>query len=175
MLLTLAKIVNFEEPFLLAVYASSREDEMRLVPWNDEQKRAFLEMQLLAQHQYYFSRYPAASYEIINLAQQPIGRLYVDRSGETIKILDITILPEYRSKGAGGKIVAEIMREGEQTNKPVEIYVENFNHSAKFFARLGFEPVAEEGFHVLWQWKPTAKTETTTKTETTAKKAMINA
>ena len=157
MLPKLSPVDNFDEPFLLSVYASTRTEEMALVPWSDEQKRAFLEMQLQAQHNYYLSRYPNASYSIINLEDQPIGRLYVDRQDDQdkIKILDITVLPEYRNRGVGTKLIAEILQAGEQAEKLVEIYIESYNPSAVLFSRLGFQPVGEEGFHVLWQWKPT--------------------
>jgi len=112
MLLTLTPVVDFDEPFLLAIYASTRTDEMAVVSWSDEQKQAFLEMQLQAQHQYYRSLYPKASYDIIKLEEQSIGRLYVDRQRDKIKILDITVLPEYRDRGAGTKLIAEILQAG---------------------------------------------------------------
>lgn len=84
--LKLSPIDNFDEPFLLTVYASTRSEEMALVSWSDEQKRAFLEMQLQAQHNFYLSRYPDASYSIINLEEQPIGRLYIERQEDKIDI-----------------------------------------------------------------------------------------
>ncbi len=159
MLPKLSAIDNFDEPFLLTVYASTRSDEMAVVSWSDEQKRAFLEMQFQAQHNYYLSRYPNASYSIISLEEQPIGRLYVERQEDKIKILDITVLPEYRNKGVGTKLIAEILQTGEETEKFVQIYIESYNPSANLFSRLGFKPVAEEGINLLWQWNPGAATE----------------
>ena len=159
MLLKLSPIDNFDESFLLTVYASTRSKEMALVSWSDEQKRAFLEMQFQAQHNYYLSRYPNASYSIINLEEQPIGRLYVDRQKDKIKILDITVLPEYRNRGVGTKLIAEILQAGEQAEKPVQIYIESYNPSANLFSRLGFQPIAEEGINFLLQWNPNATAE----------------
>ncbi len=157
MLPKLSPIDNSDEPVLLTIYASTRSREMAVVPWSDEQKRAFLEMQFQAQHNYYFSRYPNASYSIINFEEQAIGRLYVDRQEDKIKILDITVLPEYRNRGVGTKLITEILQAGEQAKKPVEIHIESYNPSANLFSRLGFQPVGEEGFYVLWQWKPTVR------------------
>jgi len=133
MLPKLSPIVDFDEPFLLTVYASIRAEEMAVVSWSDEQKNAFLTMQLQAQHNYYLSLYPNASYSIINLEAQPIGRLYIERQEDKIKILDITVLPEYRNRGVGTKLITEILQTGEQTEKPVQIYIENYNPSAFFF------------------------------------------
>jgi len=53
MLPKLSPIDNFDESFLLTVCASTRSKEMAVVSWSDEQKRAFLEMQFQAQHNYY--------------------------------------------------------------------------------------------------------------------------
>ncbi len=159
MLLKLSPIDNFDVPFLLTVYASTRSKEMAVVSWSDEQKRIFLEMQFQAQHNYYLSRYPNASYSIINLDGQPIGRLYIERQVDKIKILDITVLPEYRNRGVGTKLITEITQAGEQAEKPVQIYIENYNPSANLFSRLGFHPVAEEGINLLWQWNPGAAAE----------------
>jgi len=157
MLLKLSPVDNFDEPILLTIYASTRSQEMAVVSWSNEQKRAFLEMQFQAQHNYYLSRYPNASYSIINLKEQPVGRLYVDRQEDKITILDITVLPGYRNRGVGTKLITEILQAGEQAEKPVEIHIESYNPSANLFSRLGFQPVGEEGFHVLWQWKPTVR------------------
>ena len=160
MLPKLSPIVDFDEPFLLTVYTSIRAEEMAVVAWSDEQKNAFLTMQLQAQHNYYLSRYPNATYSIINLDGQPIGKLYIERQADKIKILDITILPEYRNRGAGTKLIAEILQTGEHSEKPVQIYIENYNPSANLFSRLGFHSVAEEGINLLWQWSPGTTAET---------------
>ncbi len=116
-------------------------------------------MQFQAQHNFYLSRYPNASYSIITLEEQSIGRLYVERQEDKIKILDITVLPEYRNKGIGTKLITEVLQAGEQAEKPVQIYIESYNRSANLFSRLGFQPVAEEGINLLWQWNPGAAAE----------------
>ena len=47
-----------DEPFLYRVYASTREDELRLVDWDDDQKAAFLTMQFSAQRSSYRQQFP---------------------------------------------------------------------------------------------------------------------
>jgi len=49
------------------------------------------------------------------LEEQRIGGLYVERQKDKIKILDIAVLPEYRNKEAGAKLITEILQAGEQT------------------------------------------------------------
>lgn len=143
-----------DSDLLLAVYASSRADEIARVAWTEEQKAAFLKMQFAAQSQHYKAEHPAATHEIICLNGKEAGRLYIDRSGPTLHILDVAILPEFRNRGAGRVLMQGIMAEGQSSGKPVTIYVESFNPSQRLFSRLGFQRVEENGFNWLLQWQP---------------------
>lgn len=154
MLLTLSAITSADESFLQLIYATTRADEMRLTPWTEEQKNLFLQMQFQAQQQYYLSRYPNASLNVVKLKDEPIGRLYVAELADEIRIIDITILPEHRNRGIATRLVKDVLHAGDEKQKPVQIYVENFNPSARFFSRLDFKPVAEQGVHVLWRREP---------------------
>jgi ribosomal protein S18 acetylase RimI-like enzyme len=92
-----------------------------------------------------------ASHEIICIEGIAAGRLYLDRSGKKFHILDITLLPEHRNRGAGSFLLNQIMAEAKEAGKPVSIYVETFNPSLRLFQRLGFTPIQQEGFHLLLQ------------------------
>ena len=70
-------IVESDHNFLSAVYASTREQELALVDWDDGQKAGFLEMQFSAQHQYYQAHYKQTDFLIIFLENVPIGRFYI--------------------------------------------------------------------------------------------------
>lgn len=141
-----------DESFLLRVYASTRAEEVARVPWNDAQREAFLKMQFDAQQQHYQSNFPSASHHVIEHAGRPVGRLYVLRTGEFIRILDITILPEFRNIGLGTPLIEDLMKEAGATRRPLRIYVESFNPSLRLFARLGFRQVEEQGIHLLMEW-----------------------
>ena len=77
--------------------------------------------------------------------------MYLDRTGEKFHILDITLLPEHRNRGAGSFLLGQIMAEAKEAGKPVSIFVETFNPSLRLFQRLGFTPIQQEGFHLLLQ------------------------
>lgn len=142
-----------DEAFLLEVYGSTRAEELRAVPWNETQREAFLKMQFAAQHQHYKQLYPEGDYLIILDRDRAVGRLYVARLKEQIRIIDITILPEERGRGLGTSIIGDLMAEAAQAKKPLRIYVESFNPSLRLFERLGFSNVEENGFHLLMQWQ----------------------
>jgi len=143
-----------DQLFLLEVYASTRAQEMALVPWSDEQREAFVRSQFEAQHSYYQAQFPDASYQVIMVEGERAGRVYVLRESEAIRILDITLLPQHRNLGIGTSLIREILAEGDQAGKPVNIWVENFNPSLKLFERLGFVRVQEDGFNCLMEYRP---------------------
>lgn len=141
------------EEFIYAVYASTRAEEMAIVPWNDEQREMFLRSQFAAQQKHYQGYYPEAAHQIILLDEQPVGRLYVDRQEQEIRILDITVLPEQRGGGIGSLLIKQLMDEAAAANRGLTIYVESFNRSRSLFERLGFVPIEEEGFQLLLEWR----------------------
>jgi ribosomal protein S18 acetylase RimI-like enzyme len=149
MSITLRDIVEADTAFLLEVYGSTRADELALIDWSDEQKEAFLRFQFEAQHRFYHEQYPAATYSIILRDGEPVGRLYVLRAEDLINILDITVLPQFRNTGIGTTLIGELLTEGAQSSKPVQIWVEHFNPSQRLFDRLGFSKIQEEGINWL--------------------------
>ena len=132
-----------DQQFLMRVYRTTREEELKLVPWNEEQRQAFVAMQFHAQDSYYRERFPDASYDVITLDGEAIGRLYVLRNDEQIRIMDINVMPEFRNAGIGGALIQNLMEEAKQTNRPLRIYVEKFNPSYQLFQRRCFVPIEE--------------------------------
>jgi GNAT superfamily N-acetyltransferase len=141
-----------DEAFLLNVYASIRADELAQVPWSEAQRQAFIKMQFDAQQLHYRTHNPNATHDIILLDNHPVGRLYVARREDEVRILDITVLPEYRNRGIGTPLIEELMREAAQASKPLNIYIESFNRSLRLFERLGFVKTEEDGVNLLMEW-----------------------
>lgn len=151
--ISLRNAVGEDESLLFELYASTRADEMALVPWNDEQRKAFLTMQFSAQESYYREKFSDASFSVILRDDLPVGRFYVFRDKDEIRILDITIRPALRNSGIGTSLLSELLTEAAESRKPVRIHVETFNPSLRLFERLGFKSVAEEGFNFLMEWR----------------------
>lgn len=145
-------------PLLREIYGSTRKEELdNGTNWNDEQKKLFIDHQFGAQHQYYQKTFLKSKYYIIEKENVSIGRLYIDFSfeNEGIKIIDITLLPEWRSQGIGGSILNEILEKAAQNNRTVEIHVEVFNPAMKLYTRLGFKKISEtNGIYHLMEWNP---------------------
>ena len=151
---SLRPVTAADDDFIFSLYASTREQEMALVPWSAEQKAAFVRMQYEAQTRHYRAEFPSADHDIICLDEAPVGRLYLNRRADVLHILDITLLPRLRGQGTGGVALRRVLAEAHGANKPVTIYVESFNPSLRFFERLGFQRDHEQGFQLLLKWKP---------------------
>jgi len=132
-----------DHDFMLRVYASTREDEMRLVDWDEAQKQAFVQMQFEAQRQHYLITYPQAQYDVIEQEGQSIGRMIVDRSENTILLVDIAILPEYRNAGIGTRLIEDLLEEADRSHCSVQVHVEIFNPAMNLYKRLGFVKTGE--------------------------------
>ena len=142
-----------DDPFLCALYASTRTEELAPVPWTEEQKRGFLEMQFRAQAIHYNTHYPSASFMVIESGGEPIGRLVVDRRPEDIRVVDISLVPEHRGKGIGTMFLRELLNEAEGSGKSVSVHVEHFNPAMRLYERLGFRRIDSHGVYHLMEWR----------------------
>lgn len=162
---TFRPVIADDQTFLLAVYRSTRLEELAQTDWGEAQREAFLQIQFTAQQTHYRQHYPTGEHWIILRNGQAVGRLYVADIAEEIRILDVTVLPPARNAGIGAAIITELMAEGAALGKPLRIYVENFNRSQRLFTRLGFVKVGESGYSDLLEWRTSPRAPTTERAE----------
>lgn len=150
-----------DSEFLYQVYASTRFEELAPVPWSDQQKEGFLRQQFHAQDTHYRQHFPRAEYLVVEWQDQPIGRLYVDRSDQLLRIIDIALLPEYRGRGIGGGLMRQLLDEARASGKPVQIHVEVNNPALRLYQRLGFARVEDMGvyYRLIWDASRAGTTE----------------
>ena len=145
-----------DRDILYQIYAGTRADEMNLVTeWSEEQKRTFLQQQFEAQHDYYHSMYQGALFLLILLDQQVAGRLYLQTRSETVRIVDIALLPAFRNRGIGQAILKRIQEDAAGAQLSVSIHVERYNPALQLYRRLGFKIISQEHpVYFLMEWKP---------------------
>jgi ribosomal protein S18 acetylase RimI-like enzyme len=149
--IALRPISDDDMNFLLHLYATTRMDELAQVPWTDEQKTAFVIQQFSAQHEYWQAHYTDTSWDVIVLDGVPIGRLYVSRWTDEIRIVDIALMPEYRNAGIGTRFLRELFDEADSTGRKVSIHVELYNPARRLYERLGFVEAEERGVYLLME------------------------
>lgn len=147
-----------DRDFLLRVYASTRAEELAVVPWSPAQKDAFLRMQFEAQDRDYRSKYPSEDFQLILADSTPIGRLYLHRAADELNLIDIAFLPEHCGRGLGTALLRELMAQAQSTRRPIRLYVEHFNPARRLYQRLGFTDLEEHGPYWRMEWIPPAAT-----------------
>lgn len=146
-----------DRPFLLRLYASTREQELAAAPFTPQQRAAFLEQQFTAQSAHY-ATYRDTSFEIVELDGTAAGRLIVARWPGELRIVDVALLPDFRGRGIGTRLLAPLLAEADARGLPLSIHVERSNPAARLYARLGFAPAGEDDGAVHRLWIRQAKT-----------------
>ena len=143
-------------PFLRRLYVSTRWEELAIVTdWSDAEKQAFLESQFGFQRHHYLTYYAATDCAVLEQDGAPAGRLYIYRQDQTLLVVDISLLPEWRRRGIGTALLEAVIAEARAAGKSATISVEKFNPAQRLYRRLGFREVAEEGVHWIMEC-PTA-------------------
>jgi ribosomal protein S18 acetylase RimI-like enzyme len=152
--ITLRAVSSSDRDFLLLVYASTREEELAPLPWTDDERAAFIEHQFDAQDRHYREHYADAAFEVIEADGVPVGRLYVARWADEIRIMDVALLREHRGAGIGTQLIRDLLEQGSRTGKRVSIHVEKNNPALRLYTRLGFSPIADRGVYLLMEATP---------------------
>lgn len=150
--LALRPIRTTDFPFLQQLYASTRIDIQAVAEWTAAQKELLIHQQFQAQHAHYQNHYPAAHFDLVALRKSAIGRLYVERRTQEIRIIDITLLPEYHGQGIGTFLLKQILTEAKETGKIVSLHVRRDNPALGLYQRLGFQQKAEVENRFLMEW-----------------------
>lgn len=150
--LSLRPAESADEAFLEAVYADTRRDELAIFNWSREQENAFFKMQFEMQSRAYRMQFPDAVNYIVEFAEKPVGRLIVERGAREIKLIDISLLAEFRNRGIGAVIIENLKAEA-GGGKSLFLRVLKTNMPAKrFYERLGFAVVENADLHFAMRW-----------------------
>ena len=146
---TLRRVTDADRELLTAVYRSTRLAELDLVPWDEATRTAFVTQQFEAQDRAWSEQRPDCVRDVVLVDGVAAGRLYVDRTPQEIRVVDITLLPEHRGRGVGRALLRPIIAEGDRVGLPVTIHVERHNPALRLYARLGFEVVDDLGVYLF--------------------------
>lgn len=152
--LSFRRVADADLPFLAELYASTRRQEVAQVPWSEEQREAFLRWQFDCQHRHYLQHYSDCELLVVERDGERVGRIYVDRWEDQIRLVDISLLPEHRGHGLGTALLQGLLDEGRERGLPVTIHVERDNAALRLYRRLGFRVLDDEGIYYLMEWRP---------------------
>lgn len=149
-----------DDAFLFELYASTRAGEMAAWGWSAAQQEPFLRMQWLAQKRGYEARFPSEGHCVLEHEGRPVGRLWVVRGEQEVRLVDVTLLPAYQGRGLGSSVLRSLQEEAAAAGKPLRLHVLRNNPALRLYTRLGFTPVAEAGQgasepYLALEWRPT--------------------
>ena len=140
-------IADEDRDFLYRLFASTRLPELAATGWSDAQVEEFLRMQFQLQHSQYTQNYRGASFALILAGATPAGRLYLDRKDDSLGVIDIALLPEYRRQGIGGRIMRELAEEADAKGLIMSLHVEMNNPILPFYKTLGLKEIELRGIY----------------------------
>jgi ribosomal protein S18 acetylase RimI-like enzyme len=152
--ITLRSRIDADGELLCRLYASTRADEMAIVPWSEKEKGEFLRMQFEAQTKHYEENYADAEFLVVERHGEAIGRLYLDRRPDEIRIVDIALFPEWRGQGIGGALIADVLDNAAASELVVRIHVEKNNPALDLYDRMGFRRIGDAGVYWLMECIP---------------------
>ena len=142
-----------DEPFLEAVYADSRRDELAPFGWSRGQEDAFFKMQFQMQSRAYQMQFPDADYHIVELDGEWVGRMIVQRGEKEIRLVDVSLLTEFRNRGIG-TILLERLKTEAGSDRVLSLRVLKTNAGAKrLYERMGLVVVESSDLHFTMQWR----------------------
>jgi GNAT superfamily N-acetyltransferase len=128
-----------DRSFLERLYRLVRWDEFAAVGWSDAARTQFLATQFDYQQRHYANAYDDAEYYVIEHREGPIGRIYVDRTTPELRLLEISLLPEWRGHGVGAALLQRLQDEVRTGRaQQVSLQVAEGNPARRLYERLGF-------------------------------------
>jgi GNAT superfamily N-acetyltransferase len=143
-------------PFLMALFASTREEELAQAPWPPEQKAGFLSMQFNAQRTHYRTHTPDADWIVLLHEGAPIGRIYLHWVKSSVDLMDITLVPGYRGHGVGTSLLTQLLAQADGLGRDIYLFVERFNPAHRLYVRLGFVEIADGDVYLEMKRTPGA-------------------
>jgi ribosomal protein S18 acetylase RimI-like enzyme len=158
--LQLRNLTANDMPQVQRIYTASRSDDPVLTLWPQDQLAAFLQSQCHAQHQHYTQHYVGAEFKLLELDGQVAGRLYWQCLQSELRLIEITLLPEFRARGFATLLVQHLQALAAQRSLPLALNVACTNHRAlALYQRLGFVVLDNDGMYYDMQWVPPIATQ----------------
>jgi ribosomal protein S18 acetylase RimI-like enzyme len=130
-----------DDAFLYDVFVTTWQSEVAALP-NQNLAQHVLRIQHIAQERRFASGFPGHERYVVLEDEVPAGRLYVDQSGRDIKLLDLTLLPRFRGRGLGSRVVRDLLTEAGREDRKVTLRApRRTSRATDFYTRLGFRLV----------------------------------
>ena len=156
-MLHVVDVLAKDELFLYELYATTRIDEFVMLALNEQQLHSLLHMQYEAQKRSYQIKFPQARHEIIYYEDVRIGRMMTAIQRESIHLIDISLLPDFRGKGYGTKLLKRLQSNAADQKLSVTLQVLEGNPAQRLYERCGFNVTANRLPYIAMKWESIVK------------------
>ncbi|MGA8993273.1 MAG: GNAT family N-acetyltransferase [Nocardioidaceae bacterium] len=141
-----------DDAFLYDVFCTTWAGEVAVLP-NQNLARHVLRIQHIAQERRFTSRHPGRERFVVVEDGRPVGRLYLDRTGPGNRVLDLTLLPAFQSRGLGTRVLLDLVQQARVAGVGLQLSVKRRNRRAvEWLHRLDFRLVDLDDLddHFVW-------------------------
>ena len=151
--IALRHAIASDEPFLRALFGTTREPLLQALQLPEAQAAVFCEMQFRAQAAGYRDAYPHAEYLVVCAGGEPIGRITRAFEEDHLVLVDIALMPAFRGQGIGASLITQLQGEAEALGVALVLSVEVSNPAFRLYHRMGFEVRDDDGAQLRLHWK----------------------
>lgn len=137
--ITLRPFEDSDTDFIHYVFSSVRRDMLAGTGATGKQLDQLVREQSRLQLAHYQKFYADGDHSIVEFDGRKVGRIYIHRQDHDIRLMDVSLLPEFRNKGIGSMLIQELIDEADRNDVMVSLHVEPYNPARRLYVRLGFE------------------------------------
>ena len=152
--LHLQAVQEGDTPFLMELYASTREGELNSTGWDSQQRQTFVEMQFRLREAHYRLHFPQSRFDLVVKGEERIGSIRVQVSDIEFRVVDIALLPAHQGQGYGSLLLRQVQSQAAEARLPVRLHVVLHSDAIKLYERLGFRSVQTNGCYLGMEWIP---------------------
>jgi RimJ/RimL family protein N-acetyltransferase len=143
-----------DRTFLYALFAETKAADIAAMPIDAAAKDALLRMQYRSMTATYRQEYPAARWEVVELAGEPVGLLVTNVGDHCITYVDIELSLRAQGRGLATRVMTRALEEARRLRLPARVNVLAQNAaSLKLCDRIGFVKVGDEPPFVQLEWR----------------------
>jgi len=140
---------------LFGLFTASRDDLTAAISnWDAAQQESFMRLQFQAQRDQYRHQYPGAQWDVVIRQDEIIGQILVAAIDDELRLVDVSLLPEFRNRGIGNALLSDLLDKAAGENKRVTLHVLQGNPAVRLYERLGFSHSGEQGIYRRMEWVP---------------------
>ncbi|MDO3679361.1 GNAT family N-acetyltransferase [Paenibacillus ehimensis] len=151
-MVTIVDVKKDDQAFLYELYRRTRIEEVSAWGWEDRELDAFLRMQFDLRQRSYGLQYPQAQHAVLLHNGVRVGGVILQESPQDIRLIDFSLLPEYRNGGIGTAVLKRLQEKAAAHGKSVRLHVMRSNPAVALYERLGFRLSEGDELYAAMEW-----------------------